>query len=161
MNNKKLLLLSCALFCTGISLVKAQQSTTAAGGQTSGTGGSSSYSIGQIAYTTHLGSNGSVAQGVQQPYEISTVLGLDVSDIQIELQTYPNPTSDYLTIRVENQNLNELSYQLFDANGKLIENKKMNSSFETINLENLANATYFLKILSANKELKLVKIIKN
>ena len=31
----------------------------------------------------------------------------------------------------------------------------------SINLENLANATYFLKILSADKELKIVKIIKN
>jgi len=158
---KKIMLLSCAFFSTGISLVKAQQATTATGGQASGTGGSSSYSIGQIAYSTHMGSNGSVTQGVQQPYEIFTVLGLDVSDIQIELQTYPNPTTDFLTIRVESQVLNELSYQLFDANGKLIENKKMNSSLETINLENLANATYFLKILSADKELKIVKIIKN
>jgi hypothetical protein len=40
-----------------------------AGGEATGSGGSVSYSVGQVVYTTNTGINGSVAQGVQQPYE--------------------------------------------------------------------------------------------
>ncbi|MBK6984778.1 MAG: hypothetical protein IPH32_08475 [Bacteroidetes bacterium] len=53
--------------------VSAQETTDASGGNASGSGGSASYSIGQSAYNTYTGTNGSVAQGVQQPYEISIV----------------------------------------------------------------------------------------
>ena len=39
---------------------------TASGGDASGIGGSSSYSIGQVFYSNYIGLNGSEAQGVQQ-----------------------------------------------------------------------------------------------
>jgi hypothetical protein len=52
----------------------AQTATVSAGGNAIGTGGSVSYSVGQIAYTNNSNSNGSVAQGVQYPYEIQLSL---------------------------------------------------------------------------------------
>ncbi|MCB0409870.1 MAG: hypothetical protein KDD29_06595, partial [Flavobacteriales bacterium] len=53
------------------SIVFAQENTVSSGGDALGVGGSASYSVGQVVYTTHTGVNGSIAQGVQQPYEIS------------------------------------------------------------------------------------------
>ncbi len=49
--------------------VNAQESIVASGGDASGSGGSSSYSVGQVFYSNYTGSNGSEAQGVQQADE--------------------------------------------------------------------------------------------
>ena len=140
---------------------QAQQATTATGSDASGSGGTVAYSLGQIVYTTNTGTNGSVAQGVQQPYEISIVLGIDNHTINLELTAYPNPTTNFLTLNVGNAELSTLNFQLYDILGKLIESRKIISSSETIAIENLPTATYFLKVTNNNNEVKTFKIIKN
>ena len=140
---------------------QAQQATTATGSDASGSGGTVAYSVGQIVYTTNTGTNGSVAQGVQQPYEISIVLGIDNHTINLELTAYPNPTTNFLTLNVGNAELSTLNFQLYDILGKLIESRKIISSSETIAIENLPTATYFLKVSNNNNEVKTFKIIKN
>ena len=140
---------------------QAQQATTATGSDASGSGGTVAYSVGQIVYTTNTGTNGSVAQGVQQPYEISIVLGIDNHTINLELTAYPNPTTNFLTLNVGNAELSTLNFQLYDILGKLIESRKIISSSETIVTENLPSATYFLKVNNDNNEVKTFKIIKN
>ena len=145
----------------GITAAQAQQSTNASGGDASGSGGSASYSVGQVVYTTHTGSTGEVAQGVQQPYEISVVTGLEEKQISLNLQAYPNPTSDYLTLNVGNLELSNLNFQLFDLGGKIIESKKITNTTETFRMENLPNANYLLKVFNNDKEVKTFKIIKN
>ena len=146
----------------GIGLTAhAQQAITATGGDASGSGGTVSYSVGQIVYTTSTGTTGSVAQGVQQPYEISIVLGIDNHYINLELTAYPNPTTNFLTLNVGNAELSTLNFQLYDINGRLIESRKIISSIETIAMEKLPTATYILQVTNKNKkELKTFKIIK-
>ena len=140
---------------------QAQQATTATGGDASGSGGAVAYSVGQIVYTTNTGTTGSVAQGVQQPYEISIVLGIEDNSINLGLSAYPNPTTNYLTLNVGNFELSTLNFQLYDISGKLIESRKIISSTETIAMGNLSSATYFLKVSNNNNEVKSFKIIKN
>ena len=140
--------------------IQAQQATIAAGGNASGSGGTAAYSVGQVVYTTHIGTNGSVAQGVQQAYEIYTV-GIAETGFNFSLQAYPNPTTDYLTLNLGNAELSTLNFQLYDIGGKLIESKKITSTTETILVENLPSATYFLKVTNNNNEVKTFKIIKN
>ena len=43
----------------GLGGLHAQENPTAAGGEATGTGGTSSYSVGQVVYTTNTGANGS------------------------------------------------------------------------------------------------------
>ena len=157
---QKKIKLSVLLLGLGLT-AQAQQTTTATGGNASGSGGTVAYSIGQIVYTTNMGTNGSVAQGVQQPYEISIVLGIDNHSIKLELTAYPNPTTNFLTLNVGKAELSTLNFQLYDISGKLIENRKIISNTETIGMENFPSATYFLKVTNNNKEIKTFKIIKN
>ena len=140
---------------------QAQHATTATGGDATGSGGTVAYSVGQIVYTTHTGSTGSVAQGVQQPYEISVVLGIENSLIDLDITAYPNPTTHFLMLSIGNALSETLHFQLCDLGGKIIERRKITNRTETINMENLATATYFLKVSNANNEVKLFKIIKN
>ena len=159
MKHKKIKL-SVLLLGIGIT-AQAQQATTATGGNASGSGGTVAYSVGQIVYTTNTGTAGSVAQGVQQPYEISIVLGIDNNSINLELTAYPNPTNNYLTLNIGKAEVSTLNFQLYDISGKIIESRKIISISETIAMENLPTATYFLKVSNNNNEVKTFKIIKN
>jgi hypothetical protein len=153
-----------AVFLLGISLtgLQAQEAITATGGNASGSGGSIGYTVGQVVYTTNTGTTGSVAQGVQQAYDISVVIAIkEAKDIGLQCSAYPNPTTDILILKVENYQSDNLSYQLFDINSKLLENKKIESSETSITMGTLVPAIYFLKVTDNNKEIKTFKIIKN
>jgi hypothetical protein len=149
------------LLAFGLQTIQAQEAVIATGSDASGFGGTVAYSVGQIVYTTNTGTNGSVAQGVQQPFEISIVPGEDGNSIELELTVYPNPTNNFLILNVGNSELSTLSYQLYDNIGKILKSRKMISSSETIGMVNLPSAIYFLKVSNNNKEVKTFKIIKN
>lgn len=162
MRNFKMLLPALLLFIFSNDQIFAQESVNASGKDASGTGGTVNYSVGQIVYTTHTGTNGSVAQGVQQPYEISVVTALEeAKDIALSFLVYPNPTYDFLKLKVENYISENLTYLLYDISGKSIESKKIEGTEATIPMESLATGTYFLKVTEGNKDLKTFKIIKN
>ena len=148
------------IFGCSIISIQAQQTTASAGGDASGIGGTFSYSIGQVVYTYNYGTDVIVAQGIQQPFEIS-ILGLDNYQINLVMQTYPNPTKDYLVLNVHALDLSNMIFQLYDVNGRLIETRTMFSPIETICMMNLPSSVYVLKVTNNNKEVKSFKIIKN
>ena len=162
MRHKKLKLSAVLLLGLGLTGLQAQTSINATGGNASGSGGSSSYSVGQVAYQTHTGTNGSVAQGVQQPFEISVVTAIEeAKGINLSVSAYPNPTTDYLTLSIKEFDISNVSYQLLDMNGKLLQNEKITGNQTSIVMSNLVPATYFVKVIQDNKEVKTFKIIKN
>ncbi len=162
MKQKRLKLIAILLLSFELIGVQAQETVSATGGEASGGGGTTNYSVAQVIYTTNTGVNGSVAQGVQQPYEISVVTGTEQTrGIILELSAYPNPTTDYLTLKIKNYDKKNLSYQLFDINGKLIESRKLANNETKIKMKNFMPANYFLKIMDNQKEVKTFKIIKN
>ena len=151
-----------AFLLLSIGALQAQETIPAAGGDATGLDGSSvSYTIGQITYTTNSSTNGSVAMGVQQPYEISIVTGIEATNINLELSVYPNPTTDRLTLAVKDTELNNLKFQLYDLSGKLIQQDQLREQNTQISMQNLAAATYLLKVTDSNKVVKTFKIIRN
>lgn len=148
-------------FLFSLSPVSAQESVNATGVNASGSGGSASYSVGQVVYTTNTGTNGSVAQGVQQPYEISVVNGLEeAQSIMLSVSAYPNPTTDYLILEVTDFHLSPFTFNLYDMNGKLLQSEKITGNQTSIVMSNLVPATYFVKVVQGNKEVKTFKIMK-
>jgi hypothetical protein len=142
-------------------LSQAQESTNTSGGEATGSGGSVSYSVGQVVYTTNSGSSGSLAQGVQHAYEIF-VVGVNDSQSNISLNAYPNPTTDVLTLQISNYNSEKLIYQLYDLNGKLISSEQITAPQTQINTAKLSTSTYFIDVLNQeNKKEQSFKIIKN
>lgn len=149
------------IFCTISFTTYAQQSTMAAGGDATGSGGSASFSVGQIVYTTLTGPTGSMAQGVQQPYEISVLLGdVDLPGISLNMNAYPNPTVDFLYLEIDNYRNDALYYQLIDINGKVLQSKKIIESSTSVSMENMLPSTYFLKVQHADKTIKTFRIVK-
>ncbi|MBI2280407.1 MAG: T9SS type A sorting domain-containing protein [Bacteroidetes bacterium] len=161
MRYKKLKASSVVILLLGIGSLHAQDATSESGGNATGVGGTYSYMVGQLVYTTNTGINGSVAQGVLQPYEISTVLGVDMDEINLELIVYPNPTTNYLTLKIDDSKYSTINFQLIDMQGKLLRKGKMITNSTTIKIEDLPQSTYFLNVTDNNKIVKTFKIIKN
>jgi hypothetical protein len=162
MRHKQLILSAVLLFALGLTGLKAQEAIPTTAGNTSGSGGSVSYSIGQVVYHIYTGTSGSVAEGVQQPYEISVIIGLEEAiDINLFYKVYPNPVTDILTLKVENLTYENLYYNLIDINGKVLENKRITSIENYINMDKFSPGTYFLKVYDGRETIKSFKIIKN
>jgi hypothetical protein len=157
----KLIYVTILLFI-GMNSIKAQEAIPASGGEASGGGGSSSFTVGQTVYTSYTGTNGNnVIEGVQQPYEISVVTSIPKArNININISTFPNPASDYLTVRVENYETENLQFMFFDLNGKLLRAVKAAGQETKIEISNFVPASYFVKVLDKQKEIKIFKIIK-
>ena len=162
MRLKKLKL--CAILFLGYipEVMKAQEAIPATGGSASGNGGTASYTVGQVVFTTNSGTIGSVAQGVQQPFEISVVTVIEeAKDISLNFMVYPNPTTDFLIIKIKGEVKTQFFASLFDINGKLLEDIKVEGNETIIEMGKLLPETYFLKITNDNKLLKTFKIVKN
>lgn len=161
MNQKKTKLTLLFLAGIGFSGLQAQNATTASGGDATGAGGSAAYSVGQAVYTSIETASGSVNQGVQQPYILSPTGVNSHPDINLSMSVYPNPATTLINLSVGKMDLTNLTYQLFDVQGKVLVNQKITAAQTSIVMETYAAGSYFLKVTNNNTELKSFKIIKN
>lgn len=148
------------LFFSILQLSHAQETIPSTGGNASGTGGATSYSVGQLVYTTNISTTGSVSQGVQQAFEFQTLSNPGLLAAQLTAVTYPNPTTDFIVLKITDTMLENLQYTLFDINGKTIDSNPVKTSSTEIPMKNLSIGMYLLKLTKKNKPLKTFKIIK-
>jgi hypothetical protein len=139
--------------------MSSQETILASGGGATGSG-TVSYSVGQLVYTTHSESNGSVTQGVQQSIELFTLSNPELTALTLTAVTYPNPTTDYVVLALTNSKLTDLSYVLYDLLGRAVGKGKVQQEATQIPMQHLEGAAYLLKVNQNNKELKTFKIIK-
>ncbi|MBR5983394.1 MAG: T9SS type A sorting domain-containing protein [Bacteroidales bacterium] len=149
------------LFVLSGTAVFAQNAVPASGGNANGSSGSVSYTVGQPFYSANVGTSGQVSEGVQQAYEI-----YDVTEVQnpisanISLSAFPNPTSDYLTLLIDGDFINDLDYAMYDITGKEIMQMQISSSETSIDMQSLPPATYFVRVTKGKNEVKTFKVVK-
>ena len=136
----------------------AQEAVPASGGDATGAGGSSSYTVGPAVYTTHTNSTGSAAQGVQIPYETSSTVGIEVPKINRGIVAFPNPATTSLTLSIGHFKNEKFTYQVYDIQGKLLESKQVESGSTTISTENLPKGIYLLSVLDNKTTIKTIRI---
>jgi len=156
----KLVFLFPILLCCGTALY-AQQAVSATGGNISGTGGSVSYTIGQLAYTNLQNSSGAITQGVQQPFEIFVVTGIeDAANATFQCSVYPNPAFEQVTLKIERSIPKNLHLFLNNADGKHLQNLQITDQETIIPMEGLPSGTFLLEIYDFQKVIRSFKIIK-
>lgn len=161
MKHRSRLIIIIALFLINYSTVHAQETVAAAGGNFSGSKGSVSYTIGQVAFTTVSSTNNSIIQGIQQPFEIFVVTAIEnTSDITLKWIVYPNPTRNSVKLSIGAGDFDKMHYRLFDINGSIILDNKIESEETEIIMSNLIPSIYLLRVIRNEKELKTFKIIK-
>jgi hypothetical protein len=147
-----------AFFSSGLL---AQQSITSAGGDGSGSGGTINFSVGQPVFTGVTGGTTTVNQGVQQAYDFSDV-GIEKNAfVNLFVTAYPNPVVGQLHLSVTDPELKNASYALYDQSGKFIRQEKVVSTETLIDMQELANAIYFLKVSDSGKLIRSFQIIKH
>jgi hypothetical protein len=138
-----------------------QMTISSTGGNASGSGGSVSFTAGQVTYNTYSGTTGSVAQGVQQPYEISVVTAVENTEsITLGYKVYPNPTSGVLILTAKLSDTGNSRFRLYDLNGILLQDMLIESDLTEIDVQFLSPGIYFLSVIQDNQEVKVFKIIK-
>lgn len=113
-----------------------------------------SYTIGEPVIETVSNSSNALTQGFHQTSW--NFLGVENLNADLFVTVYPNPVGDALTVKTEQYD--NLSYQLFDENGRMIVEGKLLNNETLLNTSNLIPATYSLKIL--NNQLEMVKLFK-
>ena len=166
MHIKKSVLIVIFLWCNWHMGLLAQEAIPSSGGDSKGSGGTASYSFGQLFYTTISGANKTATLGVQQTYSILRWQANHPKSAQISLacSAFPNPTNDLLTLKLnENFDLTNtnLSFRLFDINGKLLSTKMITEYSTILSLKNYSSSVYQLQVISNTDDFITFKILKS
>lgn len=137
-----------------------QTSVNSSGGDVSNSKGSLSYSIGQVVYQYKSNNTGSINQGVQQTYSISS-LSLAENTFNLSLSAYPNPTTENLNLKVGIFNNEDLTYKVLNSEGKLLFQGEIHQQETSLEMKVLPTATYFVEVHHVDKKVQTFKIIKN
>ena len=145
--------------------VFAQSAIVPVGGDAQSNSCSVSYTVGQIAVQTSSNSNGSVsvAEGVQQPYEIMTVGVDDYPQIALNAVVYPNPTDNLAQLQLNGFEIpaDGLRAILYDGNGKLLQSVTVTDDLTALQIGQYATGTYYLELRDGKRVLKTFKIVRS
>lgn len=164
---KKILTIIFAIsFSTVIAQDIAMQVVASAGGyfESTGTGVSMSWTLGEVAYTTLSSSEYVITQGFQQGNLFST----DVEKPEIQksdIKIYPNPASIEVFIEISSANAKgKATAELFDITGRMIDSEIINLEENTpkkLPVSSLKSGIYLIKVTFDNsKSTKVFKLIK-
>ena len=163
------LLMSCG-FCSF-----AQNVISSTGGHFKTAGGSTSFTVGQVAYVLKKGTGSYLNEGVQQVYTKKTTPIEELVYLK-EVQLYPNPTQETMTLILSSKvdqfapdlvaqfdrNIQvdvQVRYTIMDYLGKEIRNGNILSEKSEISLRDLPSGNYFIS-LKSKKENRIFKIVK-
>lgn len=141
----------------------AQQGVHSSGGQAAGSGGSASYSVGQVVFSTYGGGGGSVSEGVQQPYEFFTVSRVINQHINLEMTVFPNPVQYTLFLKIDQEAFEPgLIAIVYTVNGAQVASAELPGVYTELPVAGLASGTYLLQVLDKDQQIRQTfKIIKH
>ncbi len=149
----------------GVMTAFAQSAIVTVGGDAQSNGGSVSYTVGQVAVQTVANSNGSVsvAEGVQQPYEIMTVGVDDYPQIVLDAVVYPNPTDNVAQLRLNGFEIpaDGLRAILYDGSGKRLQTLSVTGDLTPFQIGQYATGTYYLEVRDEKRILKTFKVVRS
>jgi alpha-glucosidase len=78
---------------------------------------------------------------------------------EFEVSIFPNPTKDLLNIHFD-KNKGEVSFKLYDLNGRLLIAQKLSSNQSVVSLEKVPQGLYIYEVSSGEK-VRRGKVVKN
>jgi hypothetical protein len=147
------LVLCGAAQCTAQSLDRQVIGTS--GNQYTTAAATMDFTIGEPITATLTGQNGIATQGFHQGTISITSVRETLS--LAELNVYPNPTTDRLTISTAIENA---LWQLHTLDGKIVSSGALNIGSTTVDVSSLAQATYMLTITTPSQRVNTYRIVK-
>ncbi len=141
-----------------VTVLIAQEVISANGGTANVVGTQVSWTIGEPVVTTVFDTNNTLTQGFHQSKLTVTVINnFQVAGVVINV--YPNPTANYVIVHFS-EALEKTAYFLFDQSGRIIGQKKIESTGVKIDMTKFAAGLYILKLNSGQRLLQTFKIVK-
>ena len=135
----------------------AQEVVSSQGQTYSNANGSIDFTVGEVIINT--GSNGTndLTQGFHQTNW--NFLGVEDFAPDYQVTIFPNPTEDVLNIRTSA--FENVTYTLYDAQGKLVMQNILSAEQTPIQVSQLAPGSYSLTLNNETQNLKTFKLIKS
>jgi phosphoribulokinase len=136
--------------------VSAQEVVATQGDSYSNANGSIDYTIGEVIINTGTDGSNYITQGFQQTNW--NFVGLVDHSPSYEAIVFPNPTEDILNIQTSA--FENVTYSLYDAQGRLVLQDKLSAEQTSIQVSQLAPGSYSLTLNNGAQYLKTFKLIK-
>ncbi len=83
----------------------------------------------------------------------------------ININVYPNPATDYVSVDLQIENLSQVDVAIYDISGRLVSNQNMGkisgSQKINVNLDNLSSGNYMIRVMFNNEPVSIEKLIVN
>jgi len=135
--------------------VSAQEVVATGGDSYSNASGSIDFTIGEVVINTGTDGTNDITQGFHQTNW--NFLGVEDFAPNYEVIIFPNPTEDMLNIRTST--FENVTYTLYDAQGKLVMQDVLSAEETPIQVSQLAPGSYSLTLNNETQNLKTFKLI--
>lgn len=136
--------------------VSAQEVIATQGDSYSNASASIDFTIGEVIIATETDGTNNITQGFHQTNW--NFLGVEDFAPNYEAIIFPNPTQDVLNIKTSS--FENVTYTLYDAQGKLVMQNILSAEQTPIQVSQLAPGAYSLRLNNETQNLKTFKLIK-
>ena len=136
--------------------VSAQEVVATQGGSYSSSSANIDFTIGEVIIDTGTDGTNDLTQGFHQTNW--NFLGVENHAPNYEATIFPNPTEDVLNIKTSS--FENVTYTLYDAQGKLVMQNILSAEQTPIQVSQLAPGSYSLTLNNETQNLKTFKLIK-
>jgi len=136
--------------------VSAQEVVSTQGESYSNASANINFTIGEVIINTGTDGTNDITQGFHQTNW--NFLGVEDFAPDYEATIFPNPTQDVLNIKTSSYE--NVTYTLYDAQGKLVMQNLLSSEQTLIQVSQLAPGSYSLTLNNVQQQLKTYKLIK-
>lgn len=140
------------------------------GGESEGSSITLQWTLGEIAAVTQTTEKLMLTEGFIQPVikiiEVPDFTFTDENDFlskDLEINLWPSPVAEYLNIQVKGQDVENISFSLYDLSGNRVLTKDIDKELDSnvLNLESTTSGNYILKFSGTNgSHLKSFIIVK-
>lgn len=159
------LLLAIVALSTSYNLC-AQTAFPSVGGEVTGNNGSLSYTVGQLAVSSNMlrSTNAEIVrtslhEGVHQTYRVEELSIDNVLPLDFMVNIYPNPTTDMITVAIE-EVIDNLRFEFYAVDGQLLQRGDIRGIEQTINVVGYPSGSYMLRVVAGKTEnnYRIIKI---
>lgn len=154
---KKIITLITLAFVAGT--ISAQELISTAGGHYSADTQSIDWSLGEVVIATFSEGDYVLTQGFHQSNVTVTPID-EIPGTDLHVTVYPNPTSDYVTVRLADPPSEGTGYGLYDFSGQRLFGGGLSDHETTLSFQTLDAGIYFLRIYTGRQAAGKFKIVK-
>jgi hypothetical protein len=149
-----------ALMALISGFANAQQVISSSGSVLKNSAGSLSFTVGELVIDTKSAGATAITQGFHQTKLTITAINV-LREQKFSISAFPNPTNNFVNLKIEKGEIRDVGFVLFDLQGKVLSNQKIESTNTEISFSGYKSGNYLLKVIQNGKEIQTFKIIKD